>query len=97
MEFNEELIDDLAGKLMIGLSRQENAMVLKEFQFIKENMELINKFADIENVEIMSHPYDLYLSLLREDKPNESISFKDALRNCDDIEGREIKVPKTVN
>ena len=45
----------------------------------------------------MTHPYDLYLSSLRDDKVEESISFKDALRNCDVVDGREVKVPKTVN
>ena len=97
MKFDEELIDKLALKLMIGLSKEENQTVLNEFKLIDENMELINNIKDIDKFEPMTHPYDLYLSSLRDDKVEESISFKDALRNCDVVDGREIKVPKTVN
>ena len=97
MKFDEELIDKLALKLMIGLSKEENQTVLNEFKLIDESMELINNIKDIDKVEPMTHPYDLYLSSLRDDEVEESISFKDALRNCDVVDGSEVKVPKTVN
>lgn len=97
MKFNEELIDNLAGKLQIGLSREENKKVLDEFKLIDQNMELINQIDGIQNVEPLTHPFDLYVASLREDKPSESVKFKDAVANCKQIDGREIKVPKTVN
>lgn len=96
MKFNKELIDNLAGKLMIGLSEEENETVLKEFKLIEDNMELINQIDGIENVEIMSHPFDLFQASLREDEPKDSIPFKEAIKNCDVLDGREVKVPKTL-
>ena len=96
MDFNEELIDNLASKLMIGLTREENKMLLDEFSVIESDMELINKIPNIKNVEPLTHPFDLYTATLREDKVEESVSFKESLKNCDELDGREIKVPKTV-
>ena len=96
MEFNEKLIDDLAGKLLIGLSREENKNVLDEFNIIKENMDLINKIPNIKDVKPATHPYDLYVATLRSDEVGKQEEFKDIIKNCDDYEGREIKVPKTV-
>ena len=39
--FTKELVDDLANKLLIGLSEEENAMVLNEFDAIDANIDLI--------------------------------------------------------
>ena len=41
-KFTKELVDDLADKLLIGLSPEENAMVLNEFDAIDANIDLIN-------------------------------------------------------
>ena len=41
---------------------------------MEENIEkYINNIKDIDKVEPMTHPYDLYLSSLRDDKVEESI------------------------
>jgi len=95
-KFNKELVDDLANKLLIGLSEEENKMVLSEFEIIEFQMNLINEIPNIQNIEPMTHPFDLYEVTLREDINEESIIIEDILRNSDDIEGREIKVPKVV-
>ena len=38
MEFTKETVDKLADLLMIGLTDEENKMVLDEFQIIDENI-----------------------------------------------------------
>lgn len=96
MKFDEELIDNLAGKLMIGLSREENKTVLEEFEVIDKNMNLINEIPNIKDVEPLTHPFDSFTATLREDEPMMSVPFREALKNCDELDGREIKVPKTV-
>lgn len=40
-KFTKEMIDDYAGKLLIGLTDDENNMVLKEFDVIEKSMEKI--------------------------------------------------------
>ena len=96
MEFNEQLVDKLASKLLIGLTPEENKMVLDEFKLIEKNMDLINNIKDIKSQEPITHPYDLFTATFREDEAKESESFKDVISNCDDYDGREIRVPKTV-
>ena len=95
-KFTKELVDDLADKLLIGLSEEENSMVLNEFDAIDANIDLINEIDGIKDVEPMTHCLDDFVYELREDVAEESIAIEDLLRNSDDTEDREIVVPKVV-
>ena len=94
--FTEQMVDDYAEKLLIGLSREENKMVLDEFEEINKQIEIVSKIQNIESVEPMTHPFETPGLELREDIAKESISIQDALSNCDMYEGREVEVPKVV-
>ena len=96
MEFNEETIDKLADLLMIGLTPEENKMVLDEFEVIDANINKINKIDGIENVQPMTHALDDFKVELREDVAEESPSIEELLANCDFKDGREVEVPKVV-
>lgn len=98
MKFTKEVVDDLADKLLIGLTEEENRMVLEEFEIIDKNLNVINEISNIENVEPMSHCLDNFIYELREDEEDEdsSTSIEELLSNCDDYIGREVKVPKVV-
>ena len=95
-KFTKELVDDLADKLLIGLSPEENEMVLSEFDEIDANIDLINEIDGIEKVEPMTHCLDDFVCELREDVAVDSVPIEDLLSNCDDVEDREIVVPKVV-
>lgn len=95
-KFTKELVDDLADKLLIGLSPEENAMVLNEFDAIDANIDLINAIDGIKDVEPMTHCLDDFVYELRDDVATESVPIEDLLRNSDDTEDREIVVPKVV-
>lgn len=95
-KFTEALVDDLADRLLIGLSREENKMVLDEFEAIDESIDLINQIDGISEVTPMTHCLDDFVYVLREDEVEESISLEDALSNCDDSEDGEVVVPKVV-
>ena len=95
-KFTKELVDDLADKLLIGLSEEENSMVLNEFDAIDANIDLINEIDGIKDAEPMTHCLDDFVYELREDVAEESIAIEDLLRNSDDTEDREIVVPKVV-
>ena len=94
--FTKELVDDLADKLLIGLSTEENAMVLDEFDAIDANLNLVTQIEGINEVEPMTHCLDDFVYELREDVVVESVPIEDLLRNSDDTEDREIVVPKVV-
>lgn len=95
-KFTSEMVQDYAEKLLIGLTKEENEMVLNEFDIIDKNMELINKIADITSVEPMTHTLDDFEYTLREDEVEESVRIENILENCDLYEGREIEVPRVV-
>jgi len=94
--FTKEVVDDLANKLLIGLTEEENKMVLEEFEIIDKNINIINEIKDIEKVEPMTHTLDDFEYELREDIPEESVPIEDLLSNCDVHSAREIEVPKVV-
>ncbi len=95
-KFTKELVDDLADKLLIGLSAEENEMVLSEFDDIDANIDLINEIDGIDGVEPMTHCLDDFVYELREDVAVDSVPIEDLLANSDDTEDREIVVPKVV-
>ena len=95
-KFTKEMVDDYADKLLIGLTEEENKMVLEEFEIIDETINTINEIEGIEKVEPMTHTLDDFEYELREDVAEESCSIDDILSNCDLHNGREIEVPKVV-
>ena len=96
MKFTKEMVDNYADKLLIGLTEEENKMVLDEFEIIDENIDLINEIKDLDKIEPMSHCLDDFVYELREDVIEESIPIEDLLKNCDKTKDREVKVPKVV-
>lgn len=96
MKFTKEKVDNYADKLLIGLTEEENKMVLDEFEIIDKNIDLINEIKDLDKIEPMSHCLDDFVYELREDVIEESIPIEDLLKNCDKTKDREVKVPKVV-
>ena len=95
-KFTAEMVDNYADKLLIGLTPEENAMVLNEFDAIDANIDLINAIDGIKDVEPMTHCLDDFVYELRDDVAEESVPIEDLLANSDDTEDREIVVPKVV-
>ena len=95
-KFTKEMVNDYADKLLIGLTEEENKMVLDEFEIIDKNIDLINNIPNIEKVECMTHTLDDFEYELREDVPEESVPVEELLANCDDCTDREVVVPKVV-
>ena len=95
-KFTKEMVDSYADKLLIGLTDEENQMVLDEFDTIDKNLELVTKIPNIEKVEPMVHTLDDFDYELREDVIEESVPIDELLANSDDVEDNEIVVPKVV-
>ena len=95
-KFTKELVDKYADNLLIGLTEEENKMVLDEFEIIDRNIDLINEIENIKDVEPMSHCLDDFTFELREDEPMESIPIDVIFSNCDSMRDDEVKVPKVV-
>ena len=95
-KFTKELVDSLAEKLLIGLSDEENKLIIDEFAIIDENISKVAKIKDIEKVPVMTHCLDDFTFELRIDASTPSVPIEDLLKNCDSYEGREVEVPKVV-
>ncbi len=96
VKFTKEMVDDYADKLLIGLTPEENQMVLDEFAIIDTNIDLINEIPNIESVEPMTHCLDNFICDFREDVVEESIPIDELLANCDENDGQEVEVPRMV-
>jgi len=95
-KFTKELVDKYAKDLLFELTEEENKMVLDEFEIIEENMEKINKLADLSEFEVMTHPLELDSAHLREDEVAEELSTEEVLANASKKTVEEIIVPKVV-
>ena len=96
-KFTEEMIDNYADKLLIGLTSEEKKMIQEEFSLIDQNVDLINNIPNIKDVIPQSFPFEMEVSELRsDDDVVEEIPIDTLLSNCDRVEGREIEVPKVV-
>ena len=95
-KFTKEMVDDYADKLLIGLTEEENKMVLDEFNIIDSDIATVMEIDNIESVEPMTHTLDAFESELREDVIEESVDIDDLLKNCDDYINDEVRVPKVV-
>ena len=95
-KFTKEMVDKYANGLLIGLTPEENKMVLDEFDIIDKNCDIVNSIPGIENVEPMTHCLDEFVVELREDEYEESVPIEDLLRNSDEVSEREVELPKVV-
>ena len=95
-KFTKEMVEDYADRLLIGLSDEENKMVLDEFEVIDKSIDVINKIPNIENVEPYSWCLEQTIDDLREDDIEESIPIKEALRNSGNHTEVEIEITKVV-
>ena len=96
MKFTKKMVNDYADKLLIGLSDDENKMVLDEFEIIDKNIDLINKIEGIDKIEPMSFCLDDFIYELDDDIIEDSVLIDDLLSNSDQVIDREISVPKVV-
>ena len=95
-KFTKEMVDMYADKLLIGLTEEENKMVLDEFDVIEKSMEILANIPGIEKVEPMPYALDDFTFTLREDKIEASPSLDELLQNCEKTEDGFVSVPKVV-
>ena len=92
----KELLEKYAEKLMFRMSEDEYTTLLKEFDIILKQMDLIGNIEGIKNVEPMIFPYVTYEAELRYDVSGESLSVDEVLSNTKHQVRDQVKVPKVV-
>lgn len=94
--FTKDIINDYADKLLIGLTEEENTLLLREFDVINDNMAKINNVKGLENIEPLHFPQDLRVKGIRNGRTSRMIDIDDALKNCDDYIDREVEIIRVV-
>ena len=95
-EYNISVLKDAAKRLLFDMSESEYETLLKEFDIVTKQMNIIGSNHEIEKYEPMSFPFECTTSYLREDVPAEPLSREEALRNSKRKIGGQIKLPKVV-
>ena len=95
-EYNIEVLKDAAKRLLFDMSEAEYETLLKEFDIVTKQMNIIGSNKTIDEYEPMTFPFECTTSYLREDVPEEPLSREEALRNSKRKIGGQIKLPKVV-
>ena len=95
-EYNIAVLKDAAKRLLFDMSESEYETLLKEFDIVTKQMNIIGSNKSIEDYEPMSFPFECTTSYLREDVPAEPLTREEALRNSKRKIGGQIKLPKVV-
>lgn len=97
-KFTKEMVDNYAEKLLIGLTDEENKMVLEEIDEIDSSIdEAINAIPNLNSVEPMSWALDRCIDDLRSDVIEQSLTTDELLSNSDKVVGDEVEVPRVVS
>lgn len=95
-DYNIEVLKDAAKRLLFDMSESEYETLLKEFDIVTKQMDIIGSNKDIDKYEPMAFPFECTTSFMREDIPEEPLSREDALKNSKRKVGGQIKLPKVV-
>ena len=97
-KFTKEMVDNYAEKLLIGLTDEENKMVLEEMEEIDKSIDdALNSIPGLSDVEPMSWALDRSIDDLREDIVEESTDIDELIANADKTAGDAIEVPRVVS
>ena len=95
-QLNKEALKEATTKLMFQLNDDELDALVKEFDVIIKEMELIGEIPGINDVEPMTFPFDCSVTYLREDVASAPIDRDELLKNAKDVVDGQIRLPKVI-
>lgn len=94
---DKDVLKDAASRLLFDMKDEEYDTLLDEFDIITRQLKLMDDIPGLNEVEPMSFPYDLKISLLREDVVGKNIlSKEEVLSEAKDVRDGQIELPKVV-
>ena len=96
VKYDKDLLKKCATNLLFDMSDAQYELLLKEFDILTKQMQVLGEIEGLESVTPMTFPFDVSTSFLREDEPEESITKEEILRNAKDVQDGQIKLPKVV-
>ena len=95
-EYNKEILKDAANRLLFDMTDEQYDTLLNEFDIITKQMEIMGKDSRIDDLEPMVFPFECSTSYLREDVPSTPLDKEDAIKNAQNKQEGQIKLPKVV-
>ncbi len=95
-EYSINVLKDAANRLLLDMSEEEYRTLLSEFDIVTKQMKAIGDNKDLDQIEPMVFPFEVYTTELREDVAEEPLTREEALRNSQRKVGGQIKLPKVV-
>jgi len=95
-EYDINVLKDAAKRLLFDMSDSEYETLLKEFDVITKQMNIIGSDKSLDSLEPMVFPFECTTSYLRDDEPEQPLDREVALRNSKRKIGGQIKLPKVV-
>lgn len=95
-EYSINVLKDAANRLLLDMSEEEYKTLLSEFDIVTKQMMAIGDNKDLDQIEPMVFPFEVYTTELREDVAEEPLTREEALRNSQRKVGGQIKLPKVV-
>lgn len=93
---DKNTLKEAAHKLLFEMNDDEYETLLKEFDVITKQMELISEIDGVDDVEPMTFPYPVFTDTLREDIVEETLDREETLKNTSEVVDGMIKLPKVV-
>ena len=95
-EYNIDVLKDAANRLLIDMSESEYETLLSEFDIVTKQMKPLDDDKDLDKIEPMVFPFEIYTTELREDVAKKPLTREEALKNSQRKVGGQIKLPKVV-
>lgn len=92
----KEILKDASKRLMLELSDKELDTLLKEFETIQKQMELIGEIEGVDEERPMTFPFNIDTSYLRDGEPINQLNKEEMFSNAPKIKDDQIVLPKVV-
>ena len=93
---DKEILKISAHKMLFDMSEEEYDALLKEFSILLKQLDLMGDIPHIDEVKPMDFPFNVKTIFLREDVAEKPLDRDEALKNADDVENGQIRLPKVV-
>ena len=92
----KEVLKTTANKLMFDMSDEQYDNLVKEFDILIKQMNLIGEIEGVDAAEPMTFPFEVTNDYLREDIATAPENKEEILKNASDVVDGQVRLPKVV-
>ena len=92
----KEVLKSTANKLMFDMSDEQYDNLVKEFDIILKQMNLIGEIEGVDTAEPMTFPFEVTNDYLREDETTAPEDKDEVLKNAADVVDGQVRLPKVI-